>query len=242
MSDPVVHIVSDTGPALARVAADRLIAAINAAIAKGGRARLGLSGGSTPGPILRHLARELPAEVYPRLRVTWVDERHLPLVGAGGDWRDYPAESNLRLAYEAWLGGSPAPDVVLPLSTGRDLDEDLARFDAAFQRGFDGGLDVVLLGAGPDGHIASLFPGHEGLDAQGACLAIRDSPKPPPQRISLSLPVLEAAGAVILVARGVSKAAMLARAHARDEALPLGRLTPRGAYEWVLDRGAASAL
>ena len=69
-------------------------------------------------------------------------------------------------------------------------------------------LDVIVLGIGPDGHIASLFPGARTLDAgQGAlCLGVSDSPKPPPERITLSLAVLRAARGCLLLATGASKA------------------------------------
>ena len=69
-------------------------------------------------------------------------------------------------------------------------------------------LDVIVLGIGPDGHVASLFPGAPTLDAdaQAVCLAVHDSPKPPPERITLSLEVLRAARACLLLATSASKA------------------------------------
>ena len=69
-------------------------------------------------------------------------------------------------------------------------------------------FDVVALGIGPDGHVASLFPGADTLDAgdDAVCLGVGDSPKPPPQRITLSLPVLRAARGCLLLATGASKA------------------------------------
>ena len=169
----------EDGDGLTRAAADLLIRRISDVIQRQGRARVGLSGGSTPGPILRILARELPAALYTRLLVTWVDERHLPVAPSPVAWRGYPDDSNLRLAYEAWLGASPAPALVLAMSTGAALQADVARFRARFEADFDGALDVALLGAGPDGHVASLFPGHSALEAAGVCVGITDSPKPP---------------------------------------------------------------
>ena len=69
-------------------------------------------------------------------------------------------------------------------------------------------LDVIVLGIGPDGHVASLFPGSSALRAVDPppCIAIRDSPKPPPERLTLSLPVLRAAAGCLLLATGASKA------------------------------------
>jgi 6-phosphogluconolactonase len=74
-------------------------------------------------------------------------------------------------------------------------------------------LDVLHLGIGPDGHTASLFPNHPALDSGGAlCLAVHDAPKPPPDRISLSLEVLRAARSCVLLVSGAEKAAALAGA------------------------------
>jgi len=104
------------------------------------------------------------------------------------------------------------------------------------------GLDVVLLGAGPDGHIASLFPDHPVLNATGVCAVVYDSPKPPPERLTLTLPVLEAVEHAVLVATGAAKAPVLRRALAGDASLPLGRYRPRGDYTWVLDPAAAAEI
>ena len=89
-------------------------------------------------------------------------------------------------------------------------------------------LDVIVLGIGPDGHVASLFPGAPTLDAddRALCLGVHDSPKPPPERITLSLAVLRAARRCLLLATGASKAdaiaAMLARADRHVPASLLG--------------------
>lgn len=212
-----LHVTSDlasvAGPLLARALRD------------GGR--LALSGGSTPAPVLRWLRAHLPAEVYPRLSVTWVDERHVP--------RDHP-DSNAGLAWREWLQHVQPAEVIELTSTG-SLDEGRARVEAALEH-----IDVALLGAGPDGHIASLFPGHPALEEEGRVLAIRDSPKPPPHRLTLSLGMLQRVRCAVLLARGAGKAGMLARAAGGDRSLPLGRYRPEGDYHWVLDPDAAREL
>lgn len=223
---PRIHVTDD----IAETAALLLAKRIGAAIHQTGRCRLGLSGGSTPGPILKRLASYLSAQQTAALWVTWVDERH-------------PEASNEALARAVWLDAAARDGVaptIVPMVRGGTLSEDTIAFAAAFEAELGSALDVALLGAGPDGHIASLFAGHDALAATAPVVAIRDSPKPPPTRITLTLPVLRACPAVVLVARGAGKAAALREALAG--CLPLGRLAPEGAYDWVLDPAAAGQL
>ena len=104
-------------------------------------------------------------------------------------------------------------------------------------------LDLVLLGIGPDGHVASLFPDAATLDAgeQALCLGVRDSPKPPPERITLSLAVLRAARCCLLLATGAAKAdavsAMLAEPSRR---VPASLLT-RARLTVIVDDAASPA-
>jgi 6-phosphogluconolactonase len=187
------------------------------------------------------MAEHLPSTLVAALVVTWIDERHLPLPPAGRDWRALPADSNLRLVWEHWLSRLPTPPALLPMARAGSL-EDAAREHAEAFAATLGGLDVVLLGAGPDGHIASLFPDHPALVATGVCVAVPDAPKPPPQRLTLTLPVLEQVEHAVLVATGAAKASVLRRALAGDASLPLGRYRPRGAWTWVVDPPAAAEL
>jgi 6-phosphogluconolactonase len=106
-------------------------------------------------------------------------------------------------------------------------------------------LDLVLLGMGPDGHVASLFPGHALLGETTRNVAtVLDSPKPPPRRLTLTLPVLTAARVVVIGAFGASKAGIVRRAiEEADSRLPAA-LVARGAARavWLLDAAAASQL
>lgn len=237
---PTVHVAER----LAEIAGPMIAEAIERSVRRHGRCRLGLSGGNTPRETYAWLAAHLPAHLYPRLRVTWVDERVLP--GSPrhpGDWQAYHADSNLRLAYEAWLAHVPLPaEHVLPMTYGNDAKLDLVRFGRSFLDAFDGSLDVSILGCGPDGHIASLFPDHPVLAVEDICAVVHDSPKPPPERLTLTLPVLNRVEFTFLLAAGAPKAEVLQAVWSGDATLPLGRLRPKGEVHWVLDPPAAAGI
>lgn len=182
-----------------------------------GPVTLAIPGGSTPGPVLERL----PLDDL-QLTATLVDERHLPL------GQNLPSESNTRLLRRFFPGRS-----VEWARTG-NLDEVAAQLERDVPD-----PDVVLLGMGPDGHIASLFPGrpHDGA----RILAVRDSPKPPPERLTMSLSLLNRARYVLVVVRGEAKAQAVHRAWRRDPALPTTHLK-NPTVEWICDPAAAHLL
>jgi 6-phosphogluconolactonase len=183
-----------------------------------GVAHLALSGGTTPGRTYELLAGK--PQVLTAVEVWFADERCV----APED-----EQSNYRLASEALLApaGIPAERVhrmegeLGPEEGARRYAEELSERLATEQgtppttpgASRDSTapgppvLDLVVLGIGPDGHVASLFPGASTLSAgeQAICLSVRDSPKPPPERITLSLAVLRAARGCLLLATGASK-------------------------------------
>jgi 6-phosphogluconolactonase len=103
-------------------------------------------------------------------------------------------------------------------------------------------LDVAMLGIGEDGHVASLFAHHPGLETRGrACVAVHDAPKPPPERVTLTIDVLRAARRVLVLATGAGKAGAVAAALAGpDPAVPASLLTG-AAVEMIVDPAAAPA-
>lgn len=169
-----------------------------------GLAHVALSGGTTPGRTYELLARE--PSLWDEVQVWFADERCVP--------PDDP-ESNYLLAEQALLSPASIPAERVHRMRGELGPEEGA---AAYAREIGEHLpsiaqgppvfDLIVLGIGPDGHVASLFPGAETLDAgEGAiCLGVQDSPKPPPERITLSLAVLRGARGCLLLANGASKA------------------------------------
>lgn len=180
-------------------------------------ARLGVAGGSAIA-VLKLVRESLAREVWSSLKLTWVDERVVPL----GDAQSNRGESFRKGA----LSVTQPVALELPLVLdGEDGAAAAKRTSAAFARDFEGALDVALLGIGEDGHVASLFPGKPSLEREELVLAIDDSPKPPPHRVTLSLPVLARAGLErIMVAIGAGKRDALERLLAGDPSIPAARL------------------
>jgi 6-phosphogluconolactonase len=103
-------------------------------------------------------------------------------------------------------------------------------------------IDVALNGMGPDGHTASLFPGHPMLHAAGVAVCVRDSPKPPPERVTLSMPVLRAARRCVMLALGESKAHAIAAMLARPTRAVPASLLDRERLSVILDDAASASL
>jgi 6-phosphogluconolactonase len=176
---------------------------------------------------------------WPRTHVFWVDERAVP--------PDHP-DSNFREARRRWLEPAGAPERSLHRMPGDAADLEAAadayRRDLHAVLGPAPQLDCVLLGAGADGHVASLFPGRPSLDSDALVLAIDDSPKPPPRRLTLGLSMLVHANRVIALVLGASKAAMIREVVEQDDStLPLALVLRRTrAALLLLDPAAASML
>lgn len=229
------HVIIDSihglGTALSRV----LQREGERALRERGRFGVALPGGSVATTLFPLIARE--ARFLSKAHFFWGDERAVPA--------DDP-ESNYAAARPLLLDplGVP-PDRVHRMEAERD---DLAAAASAYAdemtRVLDGGgLDVVLVGVGPDGHVCSLFPGHALLDERTLPVApVFDSPKPPARRLTLTRPALEAAGLVVVAAMGASKARAVAAALDDDASeLPVA-LVKRGAQRalFLLDPQAAS--
>jgi 6-phosphogluconolactonase len=232
--------------AAAKRAATEIARRLQTARRERGFAHLALSGGSTPARTYELLASELAD--WESIELWFADER---CVGPDDE------ESNFRLAKQTLIGaadGLSEPRIhrmrgELGPDDGAELYERELRTHRLGQSAGDGeharppALDVIVLGIGPDGHIASLFPGATTLEAddQQLCLGVHDSPKPPPERITLTLPVLRAARRCVLLATGASKAdAVNAMLGEPTRHVPASLLR-RGRLSVIVDDAAAPA-
>lgn len=219
--------------AVATLAAD-LIAATSAAQAEGRVAQLCITGGRAPLELYRLLADKYADAVdWRAVELWWVDERYVP-----SDSADRNAEPALELL--AGLPLDPSRVHPMPADEGADLNTAAAGYAELVG---DTVFDVCLLGMGPDGHCASLFPGHPEARTEGtAAIAVHDSPKPPPKRISLTMEVINRSAEKFLLVTGADKAEACARAHAEagpDSELPVARVTDP---VWYLEADSASRL
>ena len=226
---PRVHVL-ENAEAVARHAAVAIAAAIDTARADGRDLHIALAGGSTPKRAYELLAGVTGSWAHVHL---WLgDERCVA--------EDDP-DANVRMVRESLLADARDGAPVLHPVPSPEVPEDAAWLYGreVLSHMPEAVFDIVLLGMGPDGHTCSLFPGHPVLDVREAPVApVRDSPKPPPERVTLTLPVLRDARFTLLLATGAEKRAALAAALAGDESIPLARLGG-GLDEIACDAAAA---
>jgi 6-phosphogluconolactonase len=246
VSKTLVVVVPDAD-ILASAVAARLVVTIIDAQAERGWASIVLTGGRIAAKVLRSVG-ELPAGNaidWARVDLWWGDERFLP---AGDPERN---ETQARAALLDALPLDPARVHPMPPSDGPDGDDAeaaAARYarELAAAAGPGGSgvphFDVLMLGVGEDGHIASIFPGHSVGSATGVTAAVHDSPKPPPARITLTMPTIRTAEQVWLVAAGPDKTVSVAQALDGTGSKPLPAAAAVGTEKtlWLLDRAAAA--
>jgi 6-phosphogluconolactonase len=244
-ADVVVHLDADV---LAAAAAARLVTRVVDAQASRGQASIVLTGGGMGTRMLAAIGASPARDAvdWGNVDLWWGDERFVP----AGD-----AERNDAGADEALLRLVPVnPDRVhrMPALGGACHDAEAAAAAYADELASYGAanpgsprFDVLLLGVGPDGHVASLFPEQPALhEAEAAVVAVHGAPKPPPTRISMTFPTLANAHEVWFVVSGTEKAAAvrLALEGAGRTQIPAAGVTGLNRTLWLLDRDAASDL
>jgi 6-phosphogluconolactonase len=237
----------DDSDALVAAAGERLIDVVNGAIAARGRALIVLTGGGNGNKLSRFLAAQSERIDWTKVHVFWGDDRYVP---------EDDDERNEKQAREALLDhvDIPARNVhAMPAADG-EFGNDLAAAALAYEQllaaNADPGdpapnFDVHLLGVGPEGHINSIFPHTPAVrETVRQVVGVEDSPKPPPLRITLTLPAIQRSREVWLLVAGEEKAEAVAEAiHGADPAdIPAAGAIGREHTIWFLDKAAASKL
>jgi 6-phosphogluconolactonase len=204
-----VQLVRQPDPeSLARQAARDLVAAIGEARDARGVAHITLAGGTTPLRTYELLDGQL--DDWTDVHLWYGDERCVPF--------DDPESNHGQVKERLKARGAvwhPMPATLGPSEGAMEYSRELGGMV----------LDVTHLGMGPDGHTASLFPNHPVLDAHGVAVGITDSPKPPPERITLTLPKLNESRRIVLLVSGEGKSEALARVMAGpDRSVPASLL------------------
>ena len=231
---------------LFQAAAEEVIRAATSAIEQRGRFTIALSGGSTPRNLYTLIAANASTTLpWDKMFFFWGDERHVPLTDP---------ESNYRMANETFLSKVPVPPAnIFPVpaenqdaSAAAQTYEDTLRKFFALQPSEFPRFDLILLGLGPDGHAASLFPETAALQEKSRLVVANRVEKLNTSRITFTLPVLNAARCVAFLVSGADKAAVLhevLEGNAPGEKYPSKLVRPnKGKLIWFVDRAAASQL
>ena len=237
----------DDSDGLVAAAGERLINVVDAAVAARGRALIVLTGGGNGNKLLRFLAAQSERVDWAKVHLFWGDERYVT---------EDDDERNDKQAREALLDhiDIPARNVhAMPAADG-EFGNDLAAAALAYEQllaaNAESGepapnFDVHLLGVGPEGHINSLFPDTPAVREKiRQVVDVEDSPKPPPQRITLTLPAIQRSREVWLLVAGAGKAEAVAAAigGADPTSVPAAGAIGREHTVWFLDSEAAGEL
>jgi len=212
----------------------------NESIKQHGKFTIALSGGS----LAKYLNNGLPKANtdWSKWRIYFCDERHVPF---------NDPECTYSIYKRGLFSAVNIPEEnIFPDNPNVSVEDAAKEYEAKLRAEFPGQafprFDLLLLGMGPDGHTCSLFPGHPLLKEDKLWIApISDSPKPPPQRITMTFPVLNNATNAIFVSCGGSKAEMVQRVLEGSEQppLPAAQVLPHsGCVYWFLDNGASQLL
>ncbi|WP_084103884.1 6-phosphogluconolactonase [Demequina sp. NBRC 110056] len=239
---PEVIVYADAD-AVAQSTAARLLVRIGDVLAHRDRADVMVTGGTVGIATLATAAASPLAQTidWTSVHVWWGDER---FVEAGH------ADRNEGQAQAALLGGLPLPEGNIhrmgSSSAFATAEDAAAAYAADIAEAGDPAWDILMLGLGPDGHVASLFPGHpvyvESDPASASALPVHDSPKPPPTRVTLSLATINRAREVWVVAAGAAKADVVARCVHGDAQLPGAAVRGSERTLWLVDAAAATRI
>lgn len=225
---------------VARQAAEEIISSLASILKAKSSANVALTGGTVGILTLEVLAKdEFKDQIdFSNVHFWWGDERYV--AGNSNDRNANQARLallNTLAVKDSYIHEFPSTDSGLSLDQARD------KFEQYIIEAFDSetpSMDLTILGMGPDGHVASLFPGM--LSESNNVVAIHNSPKPPAERLSLSMDVINASKKVIFVVSGIDKAEAVAAVHKDPDCeLPAAKVAATGITLWIIDEAAGAS-
>ncbi len=218
--------VYKTAEAVAQAAADYLLQQIKTCVDKKGQCHVVLPGGTTPAHCLEILANK----PLPWKNIHWYpgDERCYPF--------GHPERNDSMIMDKLFSQQKSASENFHPMPAELGPEQGAEKYAALIDA--TGGIDIVLLGMGEDGHTASLFPGNSALKDQHSVVPVFNAPKAPDERISIGLTTLRNAGECIVIATGKNKREALAK-FKKGEALPITQIEPD---VWFVDEEAVNVI
>ena len=237
-------IIKDDPTLLAKQAAEIFLAGARGPIDKRRPFTVAISGGATPRPMHKMLARapyctDIPWE---KIRIFWVDERCIPQNNPESNYgtakKDFIDEVSIPQTHVHRITCKPSPR-----ASAKEYQKTLKDF-FSFQTARIPRFDLIYLGMGADGHIASLFPGQKTLDEKEKLVVAVKGGDPDMNRITMTLPLLNQARHIVFLVTGEEKARTVQTAlENRKIRLPAQKIRPlNGRLTWLLDRKAASLL
>ncbi|GBQ15513.1 6-phosphogluconolactonase [Swaminathania salitolerans] len=235
-------VVLKDGEAVAREMARWLLE--EALAKKDGPFVIALSGGSTPKRLFKIMAEPEFAKTFPwdRTQIFFGDDRHVPYTHA---------DSNYTMTRQLLLDHVAIPPAnVHPIPADGTPEDDAALYQRSLERVYGGSVlepgrplfDVIMLGMGPDGHTASLFPRQPILGEREKWVAACTPDNAPHDRVSLTYPAIHSSRHVVFLVEGAGKAEMLARVRKGEDALPSSHITSEGDVTFLTDEAAAGDL
>ena len=241
MAIPQLHVMASGGD-IQKAVCDKILDIASKAISDRGFFSIGVSGGSVAKIVSQGFSETTDVN-WKLWRVFFCDERHVPFDNEDSTFAFFKKEffDKVQFPLENVFPIDPSLDV------GGAAEDYIAKIRVVYPGNELPSFDLLLLGMGPDGHTCSLFPGHPALQEQNKIVVpITDSPKPPPSRITLTVPVLNNAKNVFVISTGGAKADAVKGCLEPDTGvspLPAGLARPTcGELHWFLDTAAAEKL
>lgn len=234
MSEVTVDVLQDRQELVERAASD-VAAVLVGRLSNQNEVHLAITGGTVGTEVLESLSGKTKDMNLQELHIWWIDERFV---------ESSSMDRNELQARHVWLDASKIPRENIHAFPSRDVGsiEQAAHAFAKEIEEIQPDFDIVLLGVGEDGHVASIFPGRNPIAKGDWVLIEKDSPKPPTERLSLSMKAINSAKEILFLVSGVEKADAVGQVLGGDSNLPAALVEAKNKTTWLIDSQAASKI